>query len=121
MNHKKIQRLWRAEGLRVPQPRRRKRIGSSTVDTVASVAPNVVWAVDSQFDADERGRPIKICSIVDEHTRECIGGPVERSITADRLTIHLETLVAERGARAVLCSDNGPEFISASGTCARSR
>ncbi|AWD23863.1 IS3 family transposase [Micrococcus luteus] len=107
VNHKKIQRLWRDEGLRAPQRRRRKRVGSSTVD-----APNVVWAVDFQFDADEHGRPIKICSIVDEHTRECIGGLVERSITADRLTAHLEDLVAARGAPAVLRSDNGPEFIS---------
>ena len=72
----------------------------------------MVWAVDFQFDADEQGRPIKICSIVDEHTRECIGGLVERSITADRLTAHLEDLVAGRGAPAVLRSDNGPEFIS---------
>lgn len=50
--------------------------------------------------------------IVDEHTRECIGGLVERSITADKLTAHLEDLVNERGAPAVLRSDNGPEFIS---------
>ncbi|MGW0361872.1 IS3 family transposase [Micrococcus luteus] len=112
VNHKKIQRLWRDEGLRVPQRRRRKRVGSSTVDAPMADAPNVVWAVDFQFDADEHGRPIKICSIVDEHTRECIGGLVERSITADRLTAHLEDLVAARGAPAVLRSDNGPEFIS---------
>ncbi|WP_115260117.1 IS3 family transposase [Micrococcus luteus] len=112
VNHKKIQRLWRDEGLRVPQRRRRKRVGSSTVDAPTADAPNVVWAVDFQFDADEHGRPIKICSIVDEHTRECIGGLVERSITADRLTAHLEDLVAARGAPAVLRSDNGPEFIS---------
>ncbi len=112
VNHKKIQRLWRDEGLRVPQRRRRKRVGSSTVDAPTADAPNVVWAVDFQFDADEHGRPIKICSIVDEHTRECIGGLVERSITADRLTAHLGDLVAARGAPAVLRSDNGPEFIS---------
>ncbi|MCV7506942.1 IS3 family transposase [Micrococcus luteus] len=112
VNHKKIQRLWRDEGLRVPQRRRRKRVGSSTVDAPTADAPNVVWAVDFQFDADEHRRPIKICSIVDEHTRECIGGLVERSITADRLTAHLEDLVAARGAPAVLRSDNGPEFIS---------
>ncbi len=98
VNHKKIQRLWRDEGLRVPQRRRRKRVGSSTVDAPTADAPNVVWAVDFQFDADEHGRLIKICSIVDEHTRECIGGLVERSITADRLTAHLEDLVAARGA-----------------------
>ena len=55
------------------------------------------WAVDFPFDADEQGRPIKICSIVDEHTGECIGGLVDRSITADRLTAHLEDLAAQRG------------------------
>ena len=59
VNHKKIQRLWRDEGLRVPQRRRRKRVGSSTVDAPTADAPNVVWAVDFQFDADERGCPIK--------------------------------------------------------------
>ena len=69
-------------------------------------------AVDFQFDADEQGRHTKICSIVDEHTRECIGGLTERPITADRLTAHLEDLLAVGGAPAVLRSDNGPEFIS---------
>ncbi len=81
VNHKKIQRLWRDEGLRVPQRRRRKRVGSSTIDAPAADAPNVVWAVDFQFDVCERGKVLKMCSIVDEHTRECIGGLVERSIT----------------------------------------
>lgn len=113
VNHKKIQRVWREEGLRVPQHRRRKRVGASTVDAPKASAPNVVWAVDFQFDVDEQGRAIKIASIVDEHTRECIGGLVERSITAQRLTNHLEDLVGQRGAPAVLRSDNGPEFISA--------
>lgn len=97
VNHKKIQRLWREEGLRVPQRRRRKRIGSSTADAPKACAPNVVWAIDFQFDVDEAGRPIKIASIVDEHTRVCLGGLVERSITADRLTDHLDDLVKLHG------------------------
>lgn len=112
VNHKKVQRLWREEGLRVPQKRGRKRVGSSTVDTPKASAPGVVWAVDFQFDVDERGKSIKICSIVDEHTRVCIGGRVERSITADRFIAHLEELVAEYGSPMVLRCDNGPEFIS---------
>lgn len=112
VNHKKVQRLWREEGLRVPQRRRRKRIGSSTVAAPKACARNVVWAVDFQFDSCESGRAIKIVSIVDEHTRESIGGLVERSITADRLVAHLEDLVAIHGAPSVLRSDNGPEFIS---------
>jgi transposase InsO family protein len=71
VNHKKVQRLWRDEGLRVPQRRRRKRLGSSTApDTMTADAPNRVWAVDFQFDSTTDGRPVKIVSIVDEHTRE---------------------------------------------------
>lgn len=112
VNHKKIQRLWREEGLRVPQRRRRKRVGFSTASAPVAAAPNLVWAVDFQFDADETGRAIKIFSIVDEHTRECIGGLVDHSITADRITAHLDDLVAAKGAPHVLRSDNGPEFIS---------
>ena len=94
VNHKKIQRLWRDEGLRVPQRRRRKRVGSSTVDAPTADAPNVVWAVDFQFDADEHGRLIKICSIVDEHTRECIGGLVER--------VHAQTRLARSREQRIL-------------------
>jgi transposase InsO family protein len=112
VNHKKVQRLWREEGLRVPGRRRRKRIGSSTINAPKAAAPNVVWAIDFQFDVDEKGKAIKICSIVDEHTRECLGEIVERSITADRVVDHLQHLVAQRGAPAVLRSDNGPEFIA---------
>jgi putative transposase len=84
VNHKKIQRLWRDEGLRVPQRCRRKRLGTTTAETVTADAPNQVWAVDFQFDSTTDGRPVKIVSIVDEHTRECLGGLVERSITSDK-------------------------------------
>ncbi len=108
VNHKKIQRLWRDEGLRVPQRRRRKRLGASAATEVAAEAPNRVWAVDFQFDATEDGRPVKIVSIVDEHTRECLGGLVERSITSDRLIDELDRLAADRGYPGVLRCDNGP-------------
>lgn len=73
MKHKKVQRLWRAEGLWVPVRRRRERLGASTVTEVTVDAPNRVWAIDFQFDATDDGRPVKIVSIVDEHTRECLG------------------------------------------------
>ena len=95
MNHKKLQRIWREEGLRVPQSRRRKPLGTSTTATAPTAdAPNKVWAVDFQFDATTDGRPLKIVSIVDEHTRECLGGLVERSITADTLIDQLDVLAA---------------------------
>jgi transposase InsO family protein len=111
VNHKKIQRLWRQEGLRVPQRRRRKRLGTSTAPGLPKAdAPNKVWAVDFQFDATTDGRPIKIVSIVDEHTRECLGGLVERSITADVLIDELDRIATTRGYPAVLRCDNGPEL-----------
>jgi transposase InsO family protein len=111
VNHKKVQRLWRDEGLRVPQPRRRKRVGSSTApDHPIADAPNKVWAVDFQFDSTTDGRPVKIVSIVDEHTRECLGGLVERSITGDRLIDELDRLAEQRGYPTVLRCDNGPEL-----------
>ncbi len=67
----------------MPQPRRRKRVGASTApDTATADAPNRGWAVDFQFDSTTDGRPVKIVSIVDEHTREGHGGLVERSPTS---------------------------------------
>lgn len=72
----------------------------------------MVWAVDFQFDADESGRTIKIASVVDEYTRECLGGLVERSITGHALSEHLDTIAATRGYPNVLRCDNGPELIS---------
>ena len=118
VNHKRIQRLWREEGLRVPQRRRRKRHGTSTtIDAPAADAPNRVWAVDFQFDATTDGRPIKIVSIVDEHTRECLGGLVERSITGETLITELDRLALQRGGYpAVLRCDNGPELACAAMT-----
>jgi hypothetical protein len=56
------------------------------------------------------GRPIKIVSIIDEHTRECLGGLVDRSITAEVLIEELDRLATGRGDPAVLRCDNGPEL-----------
>jgi Integrase core domain len=98
----------------VPQRRRRKRLGASTAGTVPIAdAPNAVWTVDFQFDATTDGRPVKIVSIVDEHTRECLGGLVDRNITSDDLIVELDRLAALRGYPAVLRCDNGPELACA--------
>jgi len=112
VNHKKVQRLWREEGLRVPQRRRRKRHGTSTAsDVPAADAPNRVWAVDFQFDSTTDGRPVKIATVIDEHTRGCLGGLVERTITGEDLSAELDRVAAQRGRYpAVLRCDNGPEL-----------
>ena len=97
----------------MPQRRRRKRLGTSTTTTTTADAPNTVWAVDFQFDATTDGRPLEIVSIVDEHTRECLGGLVQRSITADILIDELDRLSLSRGYPAALRCDNGPELACA--------
>ena len=112
INHKKTQRLWREEGLRVPQRRRRKRIGSSTAGQhVTAAAPDDVWGIDFQFDRVEDGQAMKVCSIVDEHTRESLGGLTGTSITGERVIALIDQIAVSRGYPLVLRSDNGPEFV----------
>ena len=95
----------------MPQRRRRKRLGATTAPGLPTAdAPNGVWTVDFQFDATTDGRPVKIVSIVDEHTRECLGGLVDRSITGEDLIEELDRLAGQRGYPAVLRCDNGPEL-----------
>ena len=66
--------------------------------------------MDFQFDATTDGRPIKLVSIIDEHTRECLTSLVDRSVTADVLIDELDRLALTRGYPAVLRCDNGPEL-----------
>jgi transposase InsO family protein len=75
--------------------------------------PNVVWAIDFQFDSTVDGRAIKIASMIDEHTRVSLLHVVERSITAKRLVTELEAVFAATGGPPkVLRVDNGPELVS---------
>ena len=85
VNKKKIHRLWREEGLQVRVHSPRKRAGVSSIPPVEADAPNVVWAIDFQFDSTIDGKAIKIASMIDEHTRVSLLHVVERSITGERL------------------------------------
>jgi len=73
VNHQRGQRLWRDEGLRVPQQSlKRRRLGQSTVpaDRLRAEGPNHVWASDFMFDTTSDGRPFKVLSMGDEFTKE---------------------------------------------------
>lgn len=115
-NRKKIQRLWREEGLRVPAKRRKHyRLGVSTVPAARLRAerPNQVWALDFQFDTTQDGRILKLLHVVDEHTREALAIQVERRIDADRTVSVLDRVVAARGRPPELVRmDNGPELTA---------
>jgi putative transposase len=116
VNRKKIQRLWREEGLRVPQrKRKRRRVGESSVPAkrLRAERPNHVWAMDFQFDTTTDGRVLKLLHIVDEHTREALAIRVARSIDADHAVRILDQIARERGTRPELIRmDNGPEMTA---------
>lgn len=116
VNRKKVQRLWREEGLRVPQKRRkRQRLGDSTTsaDRLHAEHPDHVWALDYQFDVTVTGRIIKILHVVDEHTRESLADLVAYSIDADATVSVLDKIVGHRGRppEFIRC-DNGPELTA---------
>ncbi len=116
LNRKRVERIWREEGLRVPKRRRkRQRLGESTVpaDRLAAVRPDQVWALDFQFDQTQDGRILKLLHVVDEHTREALAIECRRRIDADQTVAVLDELVAVRGAAPehVRC-DNGPELTA---------
>ena len=82
------------------------------VGALCPIRPNVVWALDFQFDQTSDGRMLKLLNVIDEFTRECLAIDVERSIDADGVVACLDRLAAERGAPAYVRFDHGPEFIA---------
>jgi len=114
INNKRVQRLWREEGLRVPYKKRKKRmvgIGSA-VGAMCPIAPNALWALDFQFDVTVDGHTLKLLNVVDEYTRECPAIVVDRSIDADRVVACLDAIASVRGFPAFVRFDNGPEFVA---------
>ena len=116
VNHKRVQRVWREEGLRVPPVRRkRRRLGVSTAGPVYFRADWIdqVWSIDFQFDTTTDGRWFKILHVLDEHTREYLATRVERSITAEAVVACLEEVALIRGVHPDLVRmDNGPEMTA---------
>ena len=115
MNRKRIQRLWRQEGLRVPQAqRKRRRLGSSENGSQRLRAgyKNHVWCYDFVMDQTEDGGRLKMLPILDEYTREAHAIMTERSITAEDVVEQLAYLFKVHGEPEFLRSDNGPELIA---------
>ncbi len=114
VNNKRIHRLWRDEGLRVPYRKRKKPLRGigQAVGPMSPIRPNVVWALDFQFDQTTDGRMLKLLNVIDEFTRECLAIDVARSIDADGVVTCLERLARERGAPVYVRFDHGPEFVA---------
>jgi putative transposase len=114
VNHKKLRRLWREEGLRRPPAKKNKKRRPGGLDGTLLRAEyrNHVWGLDFEFDETADLRRLKLLNIVDEHTREALAMDVDRSITANDIVTCLDRLAAQRGAPQFIRMDNGPELIA---------
>ena len=115
VNLKRVHRLWRAAGLKVPQAQhKRRRLGSSENGCTRHRAerPGHVWSYDFVMDQTSDGKRLKILPVVDEFTRQCLTIEVERSLVAEDVVSTLEYLFELHGEPDHIRSDNGPEFIA---------
>jgi len=115
INHKRVERIWRREGLKVPQKqpkRRRLWFNDGSCVRLRPSYKNHVWSYDFVMDRTHNGRAIRMLNIIDEFTRECLAIEVDRKLNSANVIEVLARLFVERGTPQYLRSDNGPEFIA---------
>ena len=115
INRKRVQRLWREAGLKVPaRTVKKRRLGGSENACFRRRAerPNHVWSHDFVMDQTSDGRRLKILTVVDEYTRECLALEAERCIEAVDVVEVLRKIITVRGVPENIRSDNGGEFIA---------
>ena len=115
VNHKRVERIWRKEGLKVPkkQPKRsRLWLNDGSCIRLRPEYKDHVWSYDFVIDRTANGRAFKILAIIDEYTRECLSLVVKRKITSQEVIDKLFDLFILRGIPEHIRSDNGPEFTA---------
>jgi transposase InsO family protein len=115
VNHKRVERIWRQEGLKVPkkQPKRgRLWLNDGSWVRLRPTHRNHVWSYDFVMDRTHDGRPIKILTLIDEYSRHCLALGVDRSIKSDDVLHTLSNLFLIYGIPENIRSDNGPEFTA---------
>jgi transposase InsO family protein len=115
VNHKRVERIWRREGLKVPkrQPKRgRLWDNDGSCVRLRPEYRNHVWSYDFVMARTANGRPLRLMNIIDEYTRECLAIRVGRHLTSENVLEELHTLFVWRGAPEHIRSDNGSEFTA---------
>ena len=116
-NHKRVERIWRREGLKVPkrQPKRgRLWLTDGSCIRLRPCWRNHVWSYDFVATRTHDGRALRMLTVIDEYTRECLAIDVGRRLRADNVLFRLSELMIERGVPDHIRSDNGPEFTAKS-------
>lgn len=112
VNHKRVERLYREEGLSLRSKKRKKRVSHLRVFLDRPEHANQHWSMDFVSDSLWNGRRFRVLTIVDDLTRECPALEVDHSLPGLRVIRVLDRLAATRGLPKVITVDNGPEFIS---------
>ena len=115
VNHKRVERIWRQEGLKVPtkQPKRgRLWLNDRSCLRLRPEYPDHVWSYDFMLERTHDGRTFRILNVIDEYSRECLSTWIERNLDHEDAQECPTELFCTRGVPAHLRSDNGPEFIA---------
>ena len=115
VNRKRVERIWKQEGLKVPrkQPKRaRLWLNDGSCVRLRPQHKDHVWSYDFVHDRTHNGRPLKILTLIDEYTRECLALRVERRMSSEQVLETLAELFVFRGVPDHIRSDNGPEFTA---------
>jgi putative transposase len=115
VNHKRVERLWRREGLKVPvkQPKRdRLWLNDGSCLRLKPEFPGHVWSYDFVMERTQDGLPFRILNVIDEYTCECLAVKVKRHLDHEDVQECLTELFCSHGVPVHLGSDNGPEFIA---------
>jgi len=115
VNPKRVYRLWRREGLKVPakQPKRRRLwLNDGSCIRLRPEHRDHVWSYDFVFDRTHDGRRLRMLTVIDEFTRECLAIDVSRRMTSEDVLERLSDLFVQRGTPDFIRSDNGPEFAA---------
>lgn len=115
VNHKRVERIWRREGLKVPkkQPKRKRLwLNDGSCIRLRPQHKNHVWSYDFLMTRTHDGRPVKILTLIDEYTRECLRIRTGRKIKSEDVLDELSTLFITRGIPEHIRSDNGSEFTA---------
>ena len=110
VNHKRVERIYREEGLSLRRRQKRKRLSHLRVVRPLPTAANKIWAMDFIHDSLWSGRRYRALAVIDQWSRESLAIEVDVSLTGERVKRVLERLRASRGLPEVILTDNGPEF-----------
>jgi putative transposase len=115
VNHKRVERLWRREGLKVPQrqpKRRRLWLNDGSCIRLRPCWKDHVWSYDFVHSRTRDGRSFRLLTLIDEYTRECLSIDVGRKLNSQHVLERLSELFVSRGTPDYMRSDNGSEFTA---------